>query len=277
MPKGRHVLAEMAVGSSQGTGAIKAMPAARALARRLNVDLGTVRPTGPDGSITAADVQRAANADSELPELQALHGVRRTMAQNMAAARSEVVLVTLTDEADIDAWPATADITIRLVRAIVAGCRAEPSLNAWYDGAAIARRVFKKVDVGIAVDTPDGLFVPVLRNVGSRDAADLRKALDRMRADVKARKIPPEELRGCTITLSNFGMIAGKHASPIVLPPTVAIIGAGRTFKRVVMTDGAPTEHRFVPLSLAFDHRAATGGEAARFLGAMIADLESAE
>ena len=127
-----------------------------------------------------------------------------------------------------------ADTTIRLIRALVAGCRAEPALNAWFESQSLARRVLRKIDLGVAVDLPEGLFVPVLRNVGERDAADLREGLDRMRADIAARSILPEELRGATITLSNFGMIAGRYAAPVVLPPTVAILGAGRIRREIV-------------------------------------------
>ena len=274
MQIGKQVVVEAPVSGSRGATGVKAMPAARALARQLNVDLPMVTPSGPDGTITAADVQHAAAEYGELPPLESLRGVRRAMAQNMTFARSEVASATITDDADIHAWPRGSDITIRLVRAIVAGCRTEPPLNAWYESRPMARRVFKKINLGIAVDTPDGLFVPVLRDVGNRDAADLRRGLDRMRADVKARRIPPEELRGYTITLSNFGMIAGKYAAPVVLPPTVTILGAGRISDRVVAVDGAPAVHRVLPLSLTFDHRAVTGGEAGRFLAAVIADLE---
>ena len=118
--------------------------------------------------------------------------------------------------------------------------------------------------------------MPVLRNVGERATKDLRAGLDRLRADVGARSIPPEELRGATITLSNFGAIGGRYASPMVVPPQVAILGAGRIEKRpVVAKDGAVAAHRVLPLSLTFDHRAATGGEAARFLNAVKKDLES--
>lgn len=117
---------------------------------------------------------------------------------------------------------------IRLIRALVAGCRAEPGLNGWFDGNAGRRHVMAKIDVGIAVDLPDGLFVPVLRDVAHRDAPDLRAGFEHMRAGNKARRIPPEKLRGNTITLSNCGMVAGKYAAPIVVPPTVAILGARR-------------------------------------------------
>jgi pyruvate dehydrogenase E2 component (dihydrolipoamide acetyltransferase) len=183
------------------------------------------------------------------------------------------VPATLVDDADIHAWPKGTDVTVRLIRAIVAGCKAEPALNVWYDAKGGWRRLVKKVHIGIAVDTPDGLFVPVLRDCGSRDAADLRRGLDNMRRDVEARKIPADELRGNTITLSNFGMIGGRYSAPVVLPPTVAIIGAGRIMNAVVADEGKPAVHRVVPLSVTFDHRAVTGGEAGRFLAAMTADL----
>ena len=101
------------------------------------------------------------------------------------------------------------------------------------------RRLVKRIDIGMAVDTADGLIVPVLRNVAERDARDLRAGLDRMRADAQARSIPPDELRGATITLSNFGMIGGRFASLVVVPPQVAIIGAGRIGERAVVHNGA--------------------------------------
>ncbi|KWO45577.1 branched-chain alpha-keto acid dehydrogenase subunit E2 [Burkholderia ubonensis] len=259
-----------------GAGAIKAMPAVRALARKLDVDLAMVTPSGADGVITAADVQRVAKVLAEVGPAEVLRGVRRAMAQNMARAQSEVAAATVIDDADIHAWAPRTDVTIRLIRALVAGCRAEPGLNAWYEGHTGRRHVLAKIDVGIAVDLPDGLFVPVLRDVAQRDAAGLRAGLDRMRDDIRARRIPPEELRGNTITLSNFGMIAGKYAAPVVVPPTVAILGAGRIHDAVVAVGGAAAVHRLLPLSLTFDHRVVTGGEAARFLAAAIADLQAA-
>jgi pyruvate dehydrogenase E2 component (dihydrolipoamide acetyltransferase) len=202
--------------------------------------------------------------------------MRRAMAQRMAAAHAEVVRTTVNDEADIDDWRKGEDVTIRLVRAIAAACQAETSLNAWYNAEAGERRLIKRIDIGIAVDTEGGLIVPVLRNVGERDASDLRHGLDRLRADAAARSIPPEELRGATITLSNFGMIGGRFANLIVVPPQVAIVGAGRIDQRVLVHNGQPAARRVLPLSLTFDHRVVTGGEAARFLVALKSDLERA-
>jgi len=251
----------------------RVLPAVRALARKLDVDLNLVQASGPDGTITRADVERAARSLTEAGPAEPLRGMRRAMAQRMAAAHAEVVPASVTDEADIGDWGTTQDVTIRLVRAIAAACRAEPSLNAWYIAAG-ERRLIKRVDIGIAVDTEGGLIVPVLRNVGERDARDLRAGLDRMRADAAARSIPPEELRGATITLSNFGMIGGRFASLVVVPPQVAIVGAGRIGKRVMVHEDQPAVRRVLPLSLTFDHRVVTGGEAARFLAALKADLE---
>jgi 2-oxoisovalerate dehydrogenase E2 component (dihydrolipoyl transacylase) len=182
----------------------------------------------------------------------------------------------VSEEADIGDWPKGADVTMRLIRAIAAAAEAEPALNAWYNAEAGERRLVRRIDVGIAVDTEGGLIVPVLRNVGERDAKDLRAGLDRMRADAAARSIPVEELRGATITLSNFGMIGGRFAQLVVVPPQVAIIGAGRIEPRVMAHDGAAAVRRVLPLSLTFDHRVVTGGEAGRFLMALKTDLERA-
>jgi pyruvate dehydrogenase E2 component (dihydrolipoamide acetyltransferase) len=253
---------------------IRTTPAVRALARRLEVDLSVVTPSGPEDTITAADVERVARIFKEVGPLETLRGVRRAMARSMTQAHAEVAAVTVVDDADIAAWRPDDDIMLRLIRAIVAACRAEPALNAWFDSHAVGRRLLRKVDLGIAVDTPDGLFVPVLRDAGNRAPEDLRRGLDAMKRDVRERTIPPEEMRGNTFTLSNFGTFGGRYADPVVMPPTVAILGAGKIRDAVVAVDGRPAVHRVVPLSLTFDHRAVTGGEATRFLAAAIADLQ---
>ena len=253
---------------------LQVLPAIRALARKLDVDLNLVQGSGAGGMITRADVERAARSLMEAGPAEPLKGMRRAMAQRMALAHAQVVPTTVIDEADINAWSKETDITIRLVQAMAAACKAEPSLNAWYNAEAGERRLLSRVDVGIAVDLEGGLLVPVLRNVGERDSADLRTGLNRMRADAAARSIPPEELRGATITLSNFGMIGGRFASLVVVPPQVAIVGAGRAERRVVVNNDQQVVHRMLPLSLTFDHRAVTGGEAARFLAALKSSLE---
>jgi pyruvate dehydrogenase E2 component (dihydrolipoamide acetyltransferase) len=262
--------------SDAAPGRARAAPAVRALAQRLEVDLAIVSPSGPNDTITAKDVERVARILKEVGPLEMLRGVRRTMARSMSQAHAEVAPVTVNDDADLHAWWAGEQLLmLRLIRAIAAGCKAEPALNAWYDGRAVGRRVLPNIHLGVAVDTPDGLFVPVLRDVSGRSPDDLRAALERLRRDVRARTIPPEELRGYTFILSNFGTFGGRYANPIVQPPTVAILGAGRVRDEVVAAGGKSAIHPILPLSLTFDHRAVTGGEATRFLQAAIADLEA--
>ena len=250
-----------------------APPAIRALARRLQVDLNQITGTGNHHMITADDVERAARLTQDLGAAEPLKGVRRSMARNMAKAHAEVVRVTIQDAVDIEHWAPGEDITLRLVRAMANACQAEPQLNAWYDSGSESLRLIEKVDLGIAVDTPEGLFVPVLRDVAGRDPGDLRAGLNQLRQDVKARTIPPAEMTGATITLSNYGTIAGRYGNPVVVPPMVAILGAGKIHPQVVATEDGFASHRQLPLSLSFDHRVVTGGEAARFLAAVMRDL----
>jgi 2-oxoisovalerate dehydrogenase E2 component (dihydrolipoyl transacylase) len=251
-----------------------ASPAVRTLAAGLHVDLAGLAGTGPEGEITRADVQRAAAGE---PGAEALRGMRRAMAARMAAAGASVVPATVTEEADVDAWPANAPVTARLVAALVAGCRAEPALNAAFDAAALTRRSNAAVHVGIAVDTEDGLIVPVLRDAGRLGPAETDAALHALVAAAQARRLDPQALRGATISLSNFGPLGGLFAALVVVPPQVAILGAGRIVARAVPTAAGIAARKMLPLSLTFDHRAVTGGEAARFLAAVKAALEARE
>lgn len=309
-------------------GGVRAMPAVRALAKKLGVDLSRVRASGSDGTVTMGDVKQAAAngsasaaagatpaAAASAPQVTAeaapareapatartplsaagkpmrtqppgvsasgqpeqLKGVRRNMARVMADAHSKVVPTTLNDDADVHAWTPGNDVTVRLVRAIVVGCKAVPALNAWFDGDALTRTLHPQVDVGIAVDTEEGLFVPALRNADMLDARGVREGVNRLRQQVEARSLPASELSGYTISLSNFGMFAGRYATPVVVPPCVAIVGAGRARYQLTPVMGGVETHKVIPLSLTFDHRAATGGEAARFLRAMLDDLALAQ
>ncbi|QOY63021.1 2-oxo acid dehydrogenase subunit E2 [Lysobacter sp. H21R4] len=312
-----------AVRSEQAStaGGVKAMPAVRAMARKLKVDLSRVAATGTDGVVTMADVKKAAAdgsatmgaaparqspAAAPAPAAHAaaapaaarstlsqagkpmrtqppgvaasgqpeqLKGVRRNMARVMAAAHAQVVPTTLVDDADLHGWIGKQDITARLIRAICNACKEVPALNAWFDGDKLVRTLHPHVDIGIAVDTDDGLFVPALRNADVLDGNGIRSAIKRLRAQVEDRSIPASELSGYTISLSNFGMFAGRYATPVVVPPTVAIVGAGKLSHDVVAVIGGIEVHRRMPISLTFDHRAATGGEAARFLKALLDDL----
>ena len=256
---------------------VKATPAVRALAKRLNIDLAQVRGSGRNGSVTPADIEKASKMDQLHGKAEPLRGVRKQMALAMSRSHAEVVPVTINEDANIHAWPKGTDITLRLIHAIAYACAKEPAFNAWFDGQSLSRRIHQKIDLGVAVDTEQGLFVPVLRDIGSRDLTDIRSGLDNLRNDVKARTIPPQELQGATITLSNFGTIAGRYANPIVVPPQVAIIGAGVIREEILAIDNEMKIQKILPLSLTFDHRALTGGEAARFLQALLTDLSLSE
>jgi pyruvate dehydrogenase E2 component (dihydrolipoamide acetyltransferase) len=234
-----------------------------------------VTPSGRDGLILAEDVRRVARILNEHGPMEPLRGVRRAMARNMTLAHGEVVPATLVDDADITAIRSSADITPRLIRALVAGCKAEPSLNAWYDSHAVGRRVLERIHLGLAVDAPQGLFVATLLDIQNDDDAAIVERLRRLREKIDKRTLTPSELRGFSITLSNYGAIGGRYASPVVLPPTVAILGAGKSRDEVVARNGKMVIRHILPLSLTFDHRAVTGGEAARFLKAVAKDLET--
>jgi 2-oxoisovalerate dehydrogenase E2 component (dihydrolipoyl transacylase) len=261
---------------------LRAAPAARALAKHLGVDLNTLTGSGRGGVIVVADVithsSIAARATATTPSAfqggEKLRGLRRAMAQSMTLARDTVMSCTIFDDADLHHWREGQDITIRLLRAIAAACQAEPALNAWFDGNTQTRRLLPKIDVGMAVDTPDGLIVPVIRDIAGRTAAQLRHEVDRLKSAARDRTVTPEDLRDVTFMLSNFGMIAGRYATPVVVPPMVAILGSGRLNRDVVATQGGIEAHLRMPLSLTFDHRCVTGGEAARFLAAVLRDLE---
>lgn len=299
-------------------GGIKAMPAVRALAKKLKVDLAQVRATGADGVITLADVKAAAanpsvrtSVSAVLPVLEAhifnppqllsptvaakstaaaatsinsagfdqdeaIRGVRRNMMRTMSAAHAEVVPTTLMDDADLSSWPTGEDITVRTVRALAVAAKTEPAMNAWLNAKEGTLRRHSAVHIGVAIDSNDGLFVAALKHCDSRDGKTLRAELNRLRDGVKNRTLPPDDLSGYTLMFSNFGVFAGKYATPVVVPPCVCIVGAGRLYHAVVPVLGGMETHRMMPISLTFDHRAATGGEAARFLKAMIDDLQRA-
>ncbi len=232
-------------------------------------------PAAPTPAVQSV-TQQAAPAKSKVVadgEWQQVKGSRRTMARVMQNAHANVVPTTIMDDADINNWQAGEDITVRLIRSLVVGAAAEPTLNAWFDGDKLSRRLIGHVDVGIAVDTEDGLFVPTMRNCDSLTAQDIRNEMNTIKQQVKTRSIPPEAMKDYTIMLSNFGVYAGRYATPVITPPCVSIIAAGKLRHEVVPVLGGMEAHRIIPLSLTFDHRAVTGGEAARFLAAMINDL----
>lgn len=289
VPSGGGLVQETAIAGGsrrRKPGRIKATPAVRTQAKRLGIDLATVTATGKNGQITQADLARAQSTSPSAPAAQgarpvlkpgqtiSLRGPRRAMAQSMSLSRDQVALCTLFDDADIHEWLNKRDFTARLLRAIVAACIAEPGLNGFYDPDAMSHQIESRVDIGMAVDTDDGLIVPVVRNVEKKGLDEIRTAVTTIKHATRDRAVAPADMVNYTITLSNFGTLAGRYATPIMVPPTVAIVGSGKLQHDVVAVMGGIEAHRRIPLSLSFDHRCVTGGEAARFLAAMIQDLE---
>lgn len=288
---GDDVVTETAIAGGsrrRGKGRVKATPAVRAEAKRQGIDLSEVTPTGKNGQVTQADLEQFASrakpaARPKARQAQApsagqsepLRGPRRAMAQSMTRCRDEVALCTLFDDADIQEWLNKRDFTPRILRATVAGCVAEPSLNGFYDAENMSRQLESRVDIAMAVDTGEGLIVPVIRGVERKSLDEIRSAVAKIKQATLDRTVAREDMVNYTITISNFGTLAGRYATPLMVPPTVAIVGTGKLQHDVVAVMGGIEVHRRIPISLSFDHRAVTGGEAARFLAAMIEDLES--
>jgi pyruvate dehydrogenase E2 component (dihydrolipoamide acetyltransferase) len=266
---------------------LRAVPAARALARRLGLELGAIAGSGPDGLIRLDDVlacagleRRRTAAELEAPpgsSAEPLRGARRAMAHSMSLSRDQVSGSTVCDDADIHGWTRCGGFMVRLVRAMIAACTAEPALNAWYDSANNTRILLEQIDLAVAVDTDGGLIVPVLRDIRHKTPDEVRDAIAAGKESARRRTLQPADMAGFTLMLSNFGTLAGRYGTPLVVPPAVAILGCGSVREAAVAAAGAVVAHRCMPLSLSFDHRCITGGEACRFLAAVIADLEKPE
>jgi len=255
-------------------GSVRATPGVRALARRLGIDINDVTPTGRKGNVTASDVNSAGDRLAAGTQGERLRGTRRSMAERMSDAHSRVVPAFAADEADVGGWPDGADITGRVIRAIVVGCQAEPAVNAWFDDRALTVLRHDQVNLGIAVDSEHGLFVPVIRDAGGKDIKELREQLQILVGQVEGRSLSPETLKGATLTYSNFGALGVRLAQMVVVPPQVAIVGTGQIREAAIAVNGQIKASRVLPVSVAFDHRVVTGGEGARFLRALIGDLE---
>jgi len=292
---------------------VLAIPSVRKLARDLGVDLTQVTPTGPHGRMRREDVLQAAHAqqaahqrpapaataaeaapaasleqDQYGPvEYQPLSALRRTIAKAMVAAATTAVPVTTTDEADVTdlvalrersrAAAATQNVHMTLLpfimKAVVAALRQHPTLNACLDEAQNRLILKRYYHLGIATDTPDGLLVPVVRNVDQKNLLTLATELARLTELARTRRIAPTDLHGGTFTISNYGAIGGIFGTPMLHVPEVAILGIGKLLQKPVVHDGVVAIRTILPLSLTFDHRALDGAAAQRFLNEVIAYL----
>lgn len=222
----------------------------------------------------------AALNSSDTYETETIRGSRRTMADAMQLSHTQVAQVSLFDQADITHWFGKEDITSKMIHAICEAAKEVPRLNAWFDMEKRELHIHHHVNLGLAVDTEDGLFVPVLQHINRVPRYKIRETVDQVIKEVKDRTASPERFKRATISLSNFGAIAGRFATPMVVPPAVTIMGVGRYFETPKIETSKKGKakvqiRKILPLSLSFDHRAATGGEGARFLKSIIRELES--
>jgi pyruvate dehydrogenase E2 component (dihydrolipoamide acetyltransferase) len=277
---------------------VKATPAVRALAKQLGIDLTKLRGTGSEGKVTREDVERAASGtsveerhdtDSSDPvERIPLRGLRRTIAKRMHAARQRVSDVTIWEDADITALDRVrsqekaiaAQNGTKLtylpyvIQATIDALKAHPYLNATLDDEREEILLKKFYNIGIAVDTVDGLMVFAIKQADRKSLLELAQEISTLAEKARTRRLDLSELRGSTFTITNYGVIGATYGTPIINYPEVGILGIGRIQDRPVVADGGIAIHKIMPLSLVFDHRVVDGVEAARFLNVIIHGLE---
>ncbi|GAA6733555.1 2-oxo acid dehydrogenase subunit E2 [Thermus oshimai] len=292
---------------TEGRRLVPASPSVRRLARELGVDIYALRGTGLAGRITEEDVRRAAGLAAPeratpaptrppLPDFarfgpvrrEAMSGVRKATLRSMAQAWAQVPMVTHFDEADITDLEALRKRyapkaeergfrltpTAFLLKALALTLKAFPKFNASIDEEA-QEIVYKDyIHIGVAVDTPHGLLVPVIRNVDQKGVFTLARELQEISERARARKLTPEEMQGGTFSLSNLGGIGGVGFTPIVNWPEVAILGVSRAQMKPVWNGEAFVPRLLMPFSLTYDHRLIDGAEAARFCRHLASLLE---
>ena len=279
---------------------VLATPAVRALAKEMNLDLTQVKGTGPGGRITKEDVERLLEkigapmgaADTYGPiEKIPLRGLRRTIAKRMAEASKRIAEVTIWEDADIttleqlrakerkraEAQGVKLTYLPFLIKASLAALKAHPYLNASLDESAEEIVLKRYYNIGIAVDTSDGLIVFVVKEADQKNILDLAREGAALAEKARHRKIDLPELRGSTFTITNYGVVGASYGTPIINYPEVAILGLGKIEDRPVVREGQIVIRKIMPLSLAFDHRVIDGVEAGRFLGVVIQQLQDPE
>ncbi len=274
--------APAAVEERSSNGAVKAMPPVRKLARDLGVDIAAVRGTGPGGRVLREDVEAAAGTAAPAMRggrREPLRGVRRLIAERMSAAHRIVPPVTHVEECDVTELDATRDLVnerspdqLRLtyipfiVKAVVAGLKTYPALNASLDEDAGEIVYHDRYDIGIAVDTPAGLVVPVVRDADRKRLREMAEDVDRLARGAREGTLRTDELKDSTFTISSPGPFGGLMATPIVFHPQSAILGVHRAIERPVVRDGQIVIRRIMNLSITFDHRILDGMTAAKFV-----------
>jgi 2-oxoisovalerate dehydrogenase E2 component (dihydrolipoyl transacylase) len=270
---------------------VMASPATRRRAAEAGLDLARVQGTGPGGRIVAADLERAQRGTPGVTEIPVI-GVRRVIAQRMAEAKRNAPHFAYVEEVDVTALEA---LRLRLnaarkaagaealtflpfiVRALADALAGFPQCNAHYDAARNVLLRHAAVHAGIATQTPDGLKVPVVRDVAQRGLDDLAAEIRRVTEAARSGKARREELSGSTITITSLGKLGGIVSTPILNAPEVAIIGINKAIDRVVVHDGQVAIRRMMNLSSSFDHRFVDGYDAAALVQALKLRLEAPE
>ena len=255
---------------------VQATPVVRKIAAELGVELESVHGTGPGGRITEEDVRGAAPA-REGERREPLRGVRRQIAEHLTRAQREVPAVTVVEECDFTELAGSRgerSYVSHLIAAAVAGLKEFPELNATLAGSEIV--YWERYDIGVAVQTDQGLVVPVIRNADARSLDELDAEAERLAGAAREGKLDPEELRGSTFTVTSAGRLGGLFATPLVNHPEVAILGLHRIGPKAVVRDGEIVAREVGWLSCTFDHRVVDGARASEFLLAVIGRLESA-
>jgi pyruvate dehydrogenase E2 component (dihydrolipoyllysine-residue acetyltransferase) len=253
---------------------VRATPLVRRVAQELGVDLGAVPGTGSGGRITEDDVRGAAGggAPPEEGRREPLRGVRRLIAEHMTRAHQEVPAVTWVEECDFTDVDLGKLVAVTL-KAVAAALEEVPELNARLEGNEIV--YLDRCDIGVAVQTDQGLVVPVVRNCRSASVDELAAEVVRLAEAARAGELTPDELRGSTFTVTSAGKLAGLFQTPIVNYPEVGILSIGRIAPRAVVRDGEIVVRQVGYVSVTFDHRVVDGARAAQFGLAVIDRLQS--
>jgi pyruvate dehydrogenase E2 component (dihydrolipoamide acetyltransferase) len=260
-------------------GRVRATPLVRRLAQELGVDLETLDGSGSQGRVTEEDVRSAAGspglAPGHAPEgrREPLRGVRKLIAEHMARAHAEVPPVTWVEECDFGAVDLKRIVPLTL-KAVAEALQEVPELNARLEGDEIV--YLERYDLGVAVQTDNGLVVPVVRDCDTRSADELADEVARLAEAARTNKLKPEELRGSTFTVTSAGKLGGLLTTPIVNYPEVGILSIGRVGERPVVRGGQVVARPTGTIAVTFDHRVVDGARAAEFGLAVIRRLESA-
>ena len=266
-----------AVGAAPGR--VQATPVVRRVAQELGVDLAQLSGTGPNGRITEDDVRNAGGSAPVVKQDKAsegrrepVRGVRRQIVEHLTRAHQEIPAVTFVEEADFTGVDPKL-LLPRLLKATAASLQEFPELNARLEGDEIV--YLDRCDLGVAVQTDQGLVVPVVRSCESASLDEVAAEVTRLAESARAGTLKPEELRGGTFTVTSAGKLGGLIVTPLVNHPEVGILGLHRIGPRPVVRDGEIVVRQIGNVSVTFDHRVVDGARAAAFTLDVIARLES--